>query len=125
MRPAGPEPTTATRMPVGGASSGVEAVPCTRSQSATKRSMRPIATGSPRLATTHTTSHCSSCGQTRPQIAGRVLVSLSLTSEPATSPWRSRSMKAGMSIPTGHPLTHGGLAHCRQRCASTSAVSGS
>ena len=40
-------------------------------QSATKRSRRPMPTGSPLMPRTHLLSHWVSCGQTRPQTAGR------------------------------------------------------
>ena len=39
-------------------------------QSDTKRSKRPMPTGSPFLPRVHTPSHCVSCGHTRPQMAG-------------------------------------------------------
>lgn len=67
--PAGPEPTTATLTPLE-AGLAVFSVPCSRYQSATKRSRRPMATGSPFLPRTHRHSHWLSWGQTRPEIAG-------------------------------------------------------
>ena len=45
-----------------------------RYQSATKRSSRPMATGSPFTPRTHLLSHWDSCGQTRPDRAGRAFV---------------------------------------------------
>ena len=45
--------------------------PCSMAQSATKRSKRPMPTGSPLMPRTHLLSHWFSCGHTRPQIAGR------------------------------------------------------
>src|SRR5664279_1524371 len=62
-RPAGPEPTTAT-LPIGTAGRGGGAV--TGAWSPTKRSSRPMATGSIFLTRMHCTSHWLSCGQTRP-----------------------------------------------------------
>ena len=44
VNPAGPEPTTATLLPVGAAGVGTVVLLLFRSQSATKRSRRPIAT---------------------------------------------------------------------------------
>ena len=46
-----------------------------RALSPTKRSRRPIATGSTFLPMMHWASHCDSCGQTRPQIEGKMLAS--------------------------------------------------
>ncbi len=47
-------------------------------QSATKRSSRPMPTLSPLMPRTHLDSHCFSCGQTRPQTAGRELVEVTI-----------------------------------------------
>ena len=69
VRPEGPEPTTATRWPLEAGFSGA-AVACSRCQSATKRSRRPMPTGSPLMPRTQCFSHWLSCGQTRPQTAG-------------------------------------------------------
>ena len=44
--------------------------------SPTKRSRRPIATGSSESPTVQTPSHWFSCGQTRPHTAGRRFVSV-------------------------------------------------
>ena len=76
ISPPGPEPQTATFLPVFFGVGGSGDSPWLASQSATKRSRRPIATDSCFLATTHCFSHCSSCGQTRPQTAGSRFVVL-------------------------------------------------
>src|SRR5665647_716546 len=82
-----------------------------------------MATGSCFTPRTQSISHCSSCGQTRPQTAGKLVVSLSLAMAPAGSPaWMSWT-KAGMSMPTGQPSTHLGFLHSRQRLASSMAIS--
>ena len=70
--PAGPEPITATFLPLGstsGAWMGVWA----SCQSETKRSTRPMATASPFRAWEQFFSHCCSWGHTRPQMPGRLL----------------------------------------------------
>ena len=74
VRPLGPEPITATLWPL---ETGLAGASCTLAlcQSATKRSRRPMPTGSPLMPRTHLLSHCVSCGQTRPQTAGREEVS--------------------------------------------------
>jgi len=86
VRPAGPEPTIATFFPVDAAISGTSASPCAVSQSAAKRSSLPIWTALSTLLrllpTTQAFWHCSSCGQTRPQTAGRMFVSLIVLTAP-------------------------------------------
>ena len=72
VRPAGPEPMTATLCPLAGAVARLD-TPCSAAQSATKRSTRPMATGSPLMPRTHLPSHWFSWGQTRPEMAGRAL----------------------------------------------------
>src|SRR5450759_1830220 len=82
-----------------------------------------MATGSCFTPRTQSCSHCSSWGQTRPQTAGKLLVSLSLAMAPAGSPAAIILTTAGMSIPTGQPRTHLGFLHSRQRLASSMAMS--
>ena len=71
----------------------------------------------------HLDSHCFSCGQTRPQTAGSALVSFSVLAASRNSPRSMFLMKRGMSIPTGQPSVHPGLAQSKQRLASVSACS--
>ena len=70
-------------------------------------------------------SHCSSCGQTRPHTAGKLVVSLSLAMAPAGSPSPISLMNAPMSMPTGQPSTHLGFLHWMHRLASIMAMSSS
>ena len=70
VRPAGPAPMTAALWPLGVGRAGFSWA-LRMCQSATKRSRRPMATGSPLMPRTHLLSHWVSCGQTRPQTAGR------------------------------------------------------
>ncbi len=66
-----------------------------------------MATGHPEaLPRLQTSSHCVSWGQTRPQMAGRALVSLILRTAAAKSPFSMSLMKLGMSMATGQPQTH-------------------
>jgi len=60
VRPAGPPPITATFLPVGARISGISSLACSASQSARKRSRRPIAICPPFFTRTHVSSHCSS-----------------------------------------------------------------
>ena len=63
----------AARFGHGAGTAGASSQPRPMAQSATKRSSRPMATGLNLAPTTQVASHCDSCGQTRPQTAGRAL----------------------------------------------------
>ena len=63
-------------------------------------------------------SHCVSCGQTRPVIAGRALSSRILAAAPSSRRRRSAATKSLILTPTGQPRVQVGLAHSRQRIAS-------
>ncbi len=117
----------ATFLPVSGLTWGTGDWPLSRSQSATKRSRRPMETALPRslsdLPTVQGTWHWDSCGQTRPQTAGSRLF-LRITSAAALKlPAAISRTNPGMSMRTGQPSTHGALRHCRHRVASRIACS--
>src|SRR6056297_912685 len=105
--PAGPDPITATFFPVSGAISGIDFLPVSRSISATYRSIRPIETdlrGSfLAFPTVQVAWHWVSWGHTRPQIAGRRLLSLIILTDLSKSPSSAAFKKAGMFIATGQP----------------------
>ena len=110
---------------MGCATSGRSAPPPARAASAANRSRLPTATGGmPLRPTTHSPSHWISWGHTRPHTAGRLFFSQIFRMAPLKSPSRMSPMKAGMSTPTGHPFTQFGFRHCRQRAASSRAISG-
>ena len=142
---AGPEPTTATRLPersidaaasspavcstspspshanssiAAAASSG-----CSNAQSDVKRSRRPIETGSPFFPRVHTPSHCVSCGHTRPQMAGSEFALFTMAYARAKLPSATCAINCGMGTPTGQPPTHGAFGHWMQRRASATASS--
>ncbi len=121
-RLAGPEPTTAARFPVFTNCGGLSH-PRPAAKSATKRSRRPMATGSSLLPMMQVASHCTSCGQTRPQTAGSALESFRIRYDSGISLRARAPMNPGMSISTGQPGTHLGFLHCRQRSASRNAIS--
>ena len=123
VSPEGPEPTMATFFPVLGAISGISVFPSAASQSARKRSSRPMAIGAPFLPRMHIFSHCSSWGQTRPQTAGKAFVSLIFFTPEPKSRSTMHLMKPGILIPTGQPCRQSGFLHCRQREASETAIS--
>ena len=83
-----------------------------------------MATGSPFLARMHLPSHWLSWGQTRPQTAGRLFCFQIWRMDCVKSLSRMNLMKPGMSTPTGQPSTQPGFLHCRQREASSFAISG-
>ena len=78
---AGPEPMQAIFLLPSGTAQELVPVTCSQAEeamwlSATKRSRRPMATGWPLALRMQLPSHWFSCGQTRPQTAGRLLVAL-------------------------------------------------
>ncbi len=122
VNPAGPAPTTATFLPVDCGFS-VTLTPLSLSQSATHLSNLPTLMGSPIFPKMHFCWHCSSCGQTRPQIAGRAFFSLIFFAASSYFPSLRSLMNSGIGTPTGQPDTHCGFGHCRQRLASSQACS--
>ena len=90
----GPLPITATLCPLE-ATAARWLLPCSNSQSPTKRSSLPIATGSPLMPSTHAPSHCASCGQTRPHTEGSEESSAMTAAAPARSPASTLVMKFG------------------------------
>src|SRR4030042_1049663 len=113
VNPAGPEPITATFLPVGGGRFGDESSSaiCSRSQSATYLSSLPMAIGAPFLDSVHTCSHCDSCGQTRPHMPGKAFLPFITLTDSGMSLSRIAFMNSGISTFTGQPTTHGRLGH--------------
>ena len=98
---------------------------CFLAQSAVNFSSLPIATGSPFIPNTHLPSHCDSWGHTLPQTAGNALYFAISFAAPSKLPSLTWDINPGMSIDTGHPLTHFGFLHPRHLFASTNALSSS
>jgi hypothetical protein len=98
-------------------------MPLSRSTSATNRSRRPIENWIAFFAYKQFFWHCSSCGQTRPQMAGKLFFSLIFLIAPVRSFCFISLMKAGISTPTGQPSTHFGFAQFSHRDASAMACS--
>ena len=83
-----------------------------------------MATGTPvALRRWQVSSHWVSCGQTRPQTAGRLLASRTLAAAAANSPFSTSLTNVGMSMRTGQPAMQPGLAQSRHRRASATASS--
>jgi len=77
-----------------------------------------MATGTNRVPREHFSSHCDSCGQTRPQIAGNGLAERRILAAPGMSPAAIKCMKSGIGILTGQPSMQTGSWHRKQRSAS-------
>ena len=106
-RPAGPAPTTATRLPVG--SARAKGWPCRAiSASVAKRWSRPISTGLPSaISRTQASSQSSSVGQTRAHMPPRMFWSKIVRAAASGTPdWISR-MNSGMSIVVGQAVAQG------------------
>src|SRR6266536_928927 len=71
--PPGPEPITATVSPLGSAGEACTAS-CRKAYSLMNRSIAPMDTGSDLVFRMHEPSHNRSCGQTREQSSGMLLV---------------------------------------------------
>ncbi len=105
--PAGPAPTTATRLPVGAARSN-GCTPAAISVSVAWRCRRPISTGRPSASIrTQASSHSVSVGHTRAHMPPRMFCSKMVRAAASGVPvWICR-MKSGMSISVGHAAMHG------------------
>src|SRR6202142_3001214 len=98
--PAGPEPTTATFLPVRAAgSSGFK--PCAMARSAMAHSIDLMVTGFSSMLSVHDASH--GAGQTRPVTSGKLLVECRLRA--ASSQWlrEDRSFQSGVWLLGGRP----------------------
>ena len=109
VMPAGPSPIIATCLPVGGLRFGTSEYPFIRTKSAAKRSSAPIATGSPRIPSTHAPSHCLFWLHRRPQIADIVDWSASFFAASLTLPFAMSDMNSGIFMWLGQPIWHLGL----------------
>src|SRR5665647_1007234 len=116
VNPAGPAPITATLLPVIAtfliALKGFIAL-FSLSKSATNRSSLPTETASPFLLLMQNFWHCSSWGQTLPQIAGRLFFSFIFFRASVYFFSLINLINSGISIPTGQPLTHCALGQDR------------
>src|SRR5436309_2377091 len=111
--PAGPEPTTATRLPVlRGATSGATH-PSSHAWSMMCFSMFLIVTGLSLMLRTHASSH--GAGQMRPVNSGKLFVEWSRSIAARQRPRYTRSFQSGMMFPSGQPLWQKGMPQSMQR----------
>ena len=124
VKPAGPDPTTATLLPVG-FTSGICLFPRARSQSATNRSRQPIATDDPSFFFSRIQPlwHWTSLGHTRPVTPGSLFSVLRIFTALGKSPSSIAAMNPGISTEIGHSETHPGSLHLRHLLASSRASS--
>ncbi len=120
-RPAGPDPTTATRLPVLGAvcRGAIHASSNARSTMAT--SIDLIATASSLIASTQAASQ--GAGQMRPVNSGKSFVAWSWSIASRQRPWKTRSFQSGMRLPSGQPSWQNGTPHSMQRAPCRAASS--
>ena len=123
--PAGPEPTTATRL--AGASRGGT---CGTTQPSSKAwsmicfSICLMVTGSSLMLSTQASSH--GAGQMRPVNSGKLLVECRRSIASFQRPRYTRSFQSGMMFPSGQPLWQKGMPQSMQRapcCCSLSSGS--
>ena len=100
-RPAGPEPTTATRLPVRVSGGSGTTQPSSKPLSMMAHSMFLIVTGGALMPSTHAPSH--GAGQTRPVNSGKLLVLCSRSSASRHRPRYTRSFHSGIRLLTGQP----------------------
>ncbi len=117
VRPAGPEPITATR-PRSFSTILSWVRPISVSKSATNRSSLPMLMWAPFLPMMQLPSHWRSWAHTRPQTAGRLLRLLMMARAAPRLPMLSSCTQSGISLLMGHALRHWGTLQWRQRLAS-------
>ena len=105
--PAGPAPTTATRLPLG-AARGNGCPPFAISASVAKRCSRPISTGRPSAASrTQASSQSVSVGQTRAHMPPRMFWARMVRAAAFGGAAAISRMNSGMSIEVGQAATQG------------------
>src|SRR5439155_14636496 len=111
--PAGPEPTTATRLPVlRGATSG-PTHPSSHAWSMMCFSMFLIVTGLSLMLRTHASSH--GAGQMQPVKSGKLFGEWGRSIASRQRPRYTRSFQSGMMFPSGQPLWQKGMPQSMQR----------
>src|SRR5258705_10182155 len=100
--PAGPEPMTATFLPVLRDGGSGTAQPSAMARSAIAHSMVLMATGLSSMLSVQDASH--GAGQTRPVTSGKLLVECRLRAASRQSPRKTRSFQSGIWLFTGQPV---------------------
>src|ERR1035437_5986411 len=105
--PAGPEPTTATFLPVRILAGRGWTQPCSQARSAIACSIDLMPTGS--SLTFKVQAASQGAGQIRPVNSGKLLVESSTAQALRQSCRYTRSLKSGMTLLTGQPLLQNGV----------------
>ncbi|MOA07386.1 hypothetical protein D3C78_1270780 [compost metagenome] len=113
--PAGPEPTTATFLPVFLAGTSGATQPSAQPLSMIACSMDLMPTASLLMFKVQAASH--GAGQMRPVNSGKLLVECSTSSARRQSCLYTRSFQSGMMLLTGQPLLQNGMPQSMQRAA--------
>ncbi|KPW90454.1 hypothetical protein ALO79_200334 [Pseudomonas syringae pv. castaneae] len=116
-RPAGPAPMMATRLPVGLTLDMSGRQPMANAVSVMYFSTEPMVTAPKPSFKVQAPSHRRSCGQTRPQTSGRVLVWWDSSAAWRMLPSATSLSQLGMKLCTGHFHSQYGLPQPRQRWA--------
>ena len=119
-RPAGPEPTTATRLPVMCAAGSGRIQPSLKACSMIVSSTCLIVTGS--LLMPRTQAASQGAGQRRPVNSGKLFVACKRSI--ASRHWSlyTRSFQSGMMLPSGQPWWQKGMPQSMQRAAWSRSV---
>src|SRR3990167_8545036 len=115
--PAGPDPTTATFLPVLILAGCGCTQPSAQARSMMACSIDLMPTASSFTLSVQAASH--GAGQMRPVNSGKLLVLCSTVIAFFQSPWYTRSLKSGMMLLTGQPLLQNGVPQSMQRAACT------
>src|SRR3954447_13164921 len=119
-RPAGPDPTTATRLPVFVSGSTGSIHPPAQARSTISTSTCLMVTGSWLIPSTHAVSH--GAGHSGPVNSGKLLVACSRSIASCQCSRQTRSFQSGMRLPSGQPLLQNGMPQSMHRdaCAFSS-----
>ena len=101
-RPAGPEPTTATFLPVLRSAGCGATQPSSKARSATAHSMVLMVTGLSSMFSVQAASH--GAGHTRPVTSGKLLVEWRLCAALCQRSRNTRSFQSGIWLFTGQPV---------------------
>ncbi len=123
-RPAGPAPITATRLPVGLTLDMSGRQPMAKAVSVMYFSTEPMVTAPKPSLRVQAPSQRRSCGHTRPQTSGRVLVWCDSSAAARMLPSETSFSQLGMKLWTGHFHSQYGLPQPRQRWAWSAACCG-
>ena len=114
-RPAGPEPITATVLPVKRSGAIGFTLPASNASSIVRSSICLIVTASRLIATTHAVSH--GAGHRRPVNSGKLLVACKRSIASSLSPRQIKSFHSGIKLPSGQPLWQKGIPQSMHRPA--------